>query len=98
MAGIAFETVSAALQPAENLSIRQDSRTVDPMDPDDAAALVAYLYQLLDRLRFSRRSQGTLRTLKGMEQFANVVADCQMELWRTGPPLEGCLHQPSCHR
>jgi len=68
-AGIAFETVSAALQPAEHLSIRWDSRTVDPSDPDDAAALVAYLYQVLDRHRFSRRSQGIFRALKQMEQF-----------------------------
>ncbi len=81
-AGIAFETVSAALQPAENLSIRWDSRTVDPMDPDDAAALVSYLYQVLDRYRFSRRSQGIFREIKRMEQFTRgarlpdgVVAD-----------------------
>jgi hypothetical protein len=68
-AGIGFETVSAALQPAENLSIRWDSRTIDPIDADDAAALVAYLYQVLDRRRFSRRSQGILRAVTRMEQF-----------------------------
>jgi hypothetical protein len=81
-AGIAFDTVSAALQPAENLSIRWDSRTVDPIDPDDATALVAYLYQVLDRHRFYRRTHRILRALKQMEQFTRgarlpdgVVAD-----------------------
>jgi|SRR5262249_17773928 len=68
-AGLSFEIVSAALQPAQNLSIRWDSRTVEPQDPDDAATIVAYLFQVLERHRFSRRAQERLRALKGMEQF-----------------------------
>jgi len=89
-AGLSFEIVSAALQPAQNLSIRWDSRTVEPQDPDNAATIVAYLFQVLERHRFSRRAQERLRALIG-----TAFAGSAQSTPRGAVSIEVCYRVPA---
>ena len=69
-AGVPYRVASAALEPAERLTLRLGNRSMLAQDPDDAQALVEFLFGLLDRRRAQRHAGQALTRLNEMEELA----------------------------
>jgi hypothetical protein len=68
-AGVPFRVASAALEPTERLALRLGNRSMLAEDPDDAQALVAFLFELLDRRRAYRHGDQAWTKLNEMEEL-----------------------------
>lgn len=68
-AGVPYRVASAALEPTERLALRLGNRSMLAEDPDDAQALVAFLFDLLDRRRAYRHADQSWAKLNEMEEL-----------------------------